>query len=181
MCLQDMLLHSLSLVGERWANISLALPRIPAGVGTEWIYQHLDIYTCIVRWSNLILSNHRTFLEHLHGLPLDGHEYTDMKKGVLKGLAAQMERLMHNQEIPLHSDWCWCGEEHGGLPPHSKDTWLCSITLNWRVLGVAWLGTSPYDCPALTLKPMTICLHRPDLSLNLDLIFPSPSSSFIWS
>lgn len=181
MCLQDMLLHSLSLVGERWAVISLALPKLPAGVEIEWICQHPASLLAWFGWPNPILSNHRTFLEHLHGLPLDGCEDTDMKKGVLKGLTAQMERLTHNQEIPLHSDGCWCMGAHGGLPPHSKDTWLCYITLNWRVLGVAWLGTSPYTCPALNLKPMTICLHWPDPSLNLDLIFPSPPSSFIWS
>lgn len=35
MCLQAMLLFSLGLVEERWANISLALPRVPAGVGIE--------------------------------------------------------------------------------------------------------------------------------------------------
>jgi len=41
MCLQDMLLHSLSLVGERWAVISLALPKLPAGdfVQLEYLQQ----------------------------------------------------------------------------------------------------------------------------------------------
>lgn len=88
------------------------------------------------RWPNPILSNHRTFLEHLHGLPLDGREDTAMKKGVPKGLTAQMERLMHNQEIPLHSG----GAEAGGTwrtPTAQQGHWALFHNTELKSLGVA--------------------------------------------